>query len=359
MQRFAIGSYTSKQGHAPDARGSGLSIISLTAPEASAQMVGLGGCLELENPAYLAWNPTSQRLYTACEAGTDPGRVDVFSLDDDGIPRHISSTNGIGHDACHISLSHDGKALYTASYGGGKIAAFNIAQDGTPRFSDNISYTGNGANITRQEAPHAHQILPSPYSDRLYVCDLGTDTVWKHPFNFLAEKAPEVALKLPAGYGPRHLAFDPAQPFVYILCELIPRIIVAEIDHQDGRLEIQQDISSVGEGFASSPDPTPAAIKVHPSGRTLAVSNRFRDTVSIFWIIRQDNGTQLKFTSEFACGGKTPRDIEFNKDGSLLLVANQDSHNISSLIFNPKNGQSSGEKGPGMEIGSPTCIVCL
>ena len=53
-KRFAVRNYTSPQGHAPNARGSSMLIIGLTAPEASAQIVGLGGYPELENPAYLA-----------------------------------------------------------------------------------------------------------------------------------------------------------------------------------------------------------------------------------------------------------------------------------------------------------------
>jgi 6-phosphogluconolactonase len=133
--------------------------------------------------------------------------------------------------------------------------------------------------------------------------------------------------------------------------------VVAKIRENDGKLEMLQEIPSIAEVEEWLPYPAPAAIKIHPSGKTLAVSNRFRDSVAVFEIIRLGGEMHLAFSGEYPCGGKTPRDIEFSADGSYLLVANQDSHIISCLNFSSDNGLFSGKFGPELEIGSPACIV--
>lgn len=363
MQKFAIGSYTSSQGHAPDARGRGLSIIGIEKSIHPLSIRELGVFEKLENPAYLTWNQRQNLLYATSEAGSGPGRVDMFSLDSNHIPEKLSGCRGNNHDACHISLSIDGSKLFTASYGAGQVTAFTLNSHGEPQQEDSIIYTGHGPNKARQESPHAHQIVSSPYTNHIYVCDLGTDTIWIHRNEYESftneGNQPRLALKLPEGYGPRHLAFHKSEPIVYILCELVPRIVTARINREDGSLKMIQEISSTGEEMESSSPPAPAAIKIHPSGKTLAVSNRFRDTIAVFMINNEEGKFSLSFSGEYSCGGKTPRDIEFDLDGSLLLIANQDSHNITSLNFIPDSGLYSGEAGPEIETGSPVCIIRL
>lgn len=360
MQMFAIGSYTTRQGHAPDAGGKGLSILGM---DDSEKLREISVRNDLENPAYLTWDKARRLLYTASETGSSPGRVDLFSLNGEGGLKHLSGTEGNNGDACHIGLSSRSGGLYTAAYGAGQVSSFRLDGDGRPRLTGSINYEGNGPNKDRQESPHAHQIVASPYTDQLYVCDLGTDSIWLHRDNPEAfprsGEQPNPALKLPGGYGPRHLVFDNHEPIVYILCELVPRIVTARIDGDSGSLTILQDISSTADEKESQSPLAPAAIKIHPSGKTLAVSNRFRDTVAVFEINRSKGSAELTFTGEFSCGGKTPRDIEFDQEGSLLFIANQDSHEINSLRFDPGEGLCTGEPGPSIKTGSPVCIVRL
>ena len=120
-------------------------------------------------------------------------------------------------------------------------------------------------------------------------------------------------------------------------------------------MRITQEIDTVAAermGIAA-----PAAVKLHPSGRALAVSNRFDDTITVFAIDRESG--RLRYLDRFPCGGKTPRDIEFDPSGRMLFIANQDSHEISRRHFDPVTGAPGRDRAPALEIGSPVCILML
>jgi 6-phosphogluconolactonase len=106
-------------------------------------------------------------------------------------------------------------------------------------------------------------------------------------------------------------------------------------------------------------------VKLHPSGRTLAVSSRFDDSISVFSISRGGAGSEtgeaavLSLADRFSCRGKTPRDITFSPDGRQLFIANQDSHNISCRNFSPSSGMPAEGWAGEVSTGSPVCIVVL
>ena len=224
-------------------------------------------------------------------------------------------------------------------------------------------YRGHGPNPERQAGPHAHQITLSPWGGRLYLCDLGSDAVWMHQPGDTdhPENPAQIALEVPPGYGPRHLAYDPVLPLAYILCELLPRLLVAAIDPETGVMRILEEHDTVAEEQMTIS--APAAVKVHPSGQTLAVSNRFDDTIAVFAILRAGgeggSSVRLSLVNRFPCGGKAPRDIEFNTTGNRLLIANQDSHNISCRHFDPQSGLPVEDWASGYSTGSPVCILAL
>ncbi len=367
MEYFAVGSYTTSLPHVPRAAGRGLQLIALDAASAGSVLSACDADSTLQNPSFAAWDGTRGLLYSSSEAGDDPGQVNWHRISNNGQMDHMGSKKGPGFDFCHISLAPNSNALYASSYGAGKFASFGVGNNGNITEEMMISFEGSGADPERQEGPHIHQALHSPWSDCLYLCDLGTDRIWSFRVDSLGRPAgpPTAALELPPGYGPRHLAFNRHTPRAYILCELAPRIVAAEIHVKTGALKVIQDIpSTAGSENSASPaaatmsiSPAPSAVKVHPSGRSLAVANRFTDHISVFYI--GSGNPALSPGGEFSCGGKTPRDMEFNGEGSLLLIANQDSDCISSLGFSPGSGSCEGASGPELPTGSPACIVRL
>src|SRR5690349_2386135 len=82
-----------------------------------------------------------------------------------------------------------------------------------------------------------------------------------------------------------------------------------------------------------------AAIRISSDGKAVYVSNRFQDSIAVFAV----EGGTLKLLQHQSTLGKTPRDINIDpryshllqmtyiRSGTLLLVANQDSSDITAF----------------------------
>ena len=358
---FAVGSYTVS-------RGSGISIYQWDDSLNSSRLVS--SSKDIPNPSYLDWDPASRRLYAVSEIADAAGAVAVFNLSDEGILSFSGKREGPGRDACHLKVLHNsgqpgqpdrpgrsdmsGKPdrLYAVSYGEGRLGIYPLNSGDIAPLQYLHPYPGHGIEPQRQASSHAHQVLPGPGGRYLYVTDLGCDTIWMHSAE-TPGKAPAVALKTPPGYGPRHLAFDKDGEHVYILCELRPYLLVCSLNPESGEMTILKELETASaEGMKKA---APAAVKIHPSGRTLAVSNRFDDTIAVFSISSEG----LSLADRFSCRGKTPRDISFSADGTRLFIANQDSHNISCRSFEERSGLPLDNWYEEISTGSPVCIVML
>lgn len=362
MSLFAVGSYT--QHPSLDARGEGISIVDWNDTDDAVDIIDISD--QVINPSYLDWEASERRLYSVSEVDGRMGAVAAFSVDATGHLEYLGQQKGLGKSACHLKVlpstagSTDGMIL-SASYSDGRLTSYHLSPAGVGPVIMSRLYEGSGPDTERQSGSHAHQISTCPYSTKLYLCDLGSDSIWMHSPATVneTEVPPERALKVPAGYGPRHLAWDPVLPVAYILCELVPRILVVRITPETGLMEIIQELDTVESGRMEMA--APAAVKVHPSGNTVAVSNRFDDTIAVFGIDRSTDRPEplLSLISRFPCGGKAPRDIEFNTDGSRLFIANQDSHAITCRYFNPESGVPVEGWAAPLETGSPVCVVML
>ncbi len=361
MLRFAVGTYTHHKSPDIDAQGAGILIVER---DQSGRFTVLNTYSDIRNPSYLEWLPDRRRLYAVSEMENRHGAVVEFTVGEDWHLRRRCRRKGPGRSGCHLTAVPEARRLYAASYSDGRLTGYGLDEGRLGRVRMDRLYEGSGPNTERQGAPHAHQVLKSPYGDVLYVVDLGSDIVWRHrPGDDRSD--PEIALNVPGGYGPRHLAFDPFLPVVYLLCELQPKLLAALIDPETGNLAVVREENT--EAADTADRAAPAAVKVHPSGKTVAVSNRFSDTIAVFSIERSGTkaggGTvspvNLSLAERFSCRGKTPRDIEFSPDGSLLFIANQDSHEITCRRFDPATGLPSDGWEARLETGSPVCVLML
>ncbi|MBB6481565.1 lactonase family protein [Spirochaeta isovalerica] len=352
--KLAVGTYTMCAGHVPDARGKGVEILSFDEVTGSfSELYTMG---EMKNPTYLSWNGNTSSLYAIEEDPENVGMIRQFIREKDGSFGKGISLRGQCGALCHISVNHSGDSLYASSYQNGSICGFHLNRDSEPEEWGRISYEGKGPDPLRQEAPHAHQILLDPEETRAYICDLGTDRVHIHSLE-RGLKGEDGCLELPAGYGPRHMVFDPSGAYAFILCELKAQLILARRNRKDGTLKIVEDIALPAESFSGTP--APAAIKMHPSGHTLALSNRFIDRIEVYGLVREEDRLTLQWIDGFSSEGKTPRDITFSPSGDWLFIANQDSHNIAAKRFDGKTGIPESSRPVSYETGSPVCIVPL
>ena len=368
MYLFAAGSYTSHS--MVNSRGSGISVYSMNS-EGRCRLIGVNS--GVENPSFLHWDKISKTLFAVSEMEENSGSVVSLSVDTEKLLRSgggegieiLSVRKGPGKDGCHIISVPRKKLLGAAAYSGGSAAFYPLDGNGIiGSESIGYEYSGSGPDKSRQEKAHAHQIVPAPDAGFIFTVDLGSDTIWRHK---TAEKysgrivsEPEATLKLPGGFGPRHMVFSPDGSKAYILCELKPYLTTADYSRETGDFRITDSVLTVPENNVLSEKTAPAAIKVHPSGKTIAVSNRFHDSISIFDI--SESRVFPVLVENFSSAGKIPRDISFSPDGRFLLAANQDSHNITVFRFDRVTGLPEKEKPQpvhNFQSGSPVCIVFL
>ena len=343
--RLLIGTYTQPEGHVPNGGGAGVLSCELDCASGEVRFIDeLGG---VTNPSFVHFDGAGRTGYAISETGED-GVLHAIAVGDDGKLQARWQTLSHGGAGCFVTKSGD--AVYVAAYVGGCVARHALA-GGVAVELEAATYQGAGPNEDRQEAPHAHQALTSPDGNWLLVCDLGADRVWAHD---LREPwgPPQNAFSAPPGSGPRHLCFHPELPLVYLICELTGDLLTLELEPETGDLTLTASCNTLPQGYDG--DPASAAIRLHPSGRTLAVSNRFCDVVGVYDV---DGGGALTPAQQFSCGGKTPRDMAFSPCGRWLIVGNQDSDTLAVFAVDAETGLVDAASMQLHDCRTPSCIA--
>jgi len=349
-QTFFIGTYTQKVDFTPQANGKG--IVTCTIDPDSGRIQQNDIYTDVINASYLAKSPDDRFLFAAIDRPDLVGEVQVLSIDATGHLNLLSSVSAKGVTTCHITCDQVGDRIFAASYKDGKLSVFEFDGKTMSPASQVVSYEGTGPNKQRQEAAHAHQAVVSPDGRWLYICDLGSDTIWLHALSD-KEMNKAKAVEVKPGYGPRHMVCHPTLPVNYVFCELNSHLLTMKRDEKTGLMTIKSDDPTLPSDYTGQP--SGAAIKLHPTNKALYVSNRLHDSISVFTVDEQDG--HLTFVQWFPCGGKEPRDFAIDPTGSWLVVSNQNSDTIVPFKLDPDTGLPTGEKGETFHCGTPVCIV--
>ena len=276
-------------------------------------------------PSFIAFDPTFSHLYAVNEADA---QVAAFQVDaKTGDLRLLNRVPSGGGAPAFVSLDHAGKYVLVANYGGGTTRIFAIGSDGSL-----------GA-VTDEQAPglKSHMILTDPGNKFAFVANLGSNNVSQYAFDasggtLTPNRVPVVTL--PAGAGPRHLAFRPNGKFAYVLAELNDTLSAYSYDAAAGQLTFVQALSTLPEGVDGASNSC-AELVVAPSGQFVYASNRGHDSIATF---ASDAATgRLTFQGTTPSGGHVPRSFTLSADGRLMLVANE-SGTLTSFSVDPVSG---------------------
>lgn len=304
-------------------------------------LASVAGCV---NPSFVLAHPNGRVFYAVEEA--EEGSVRAGSLEG-GLALEAQSFATLGAGPCHLALSEDARYLYAANYSGGSLAAFALDGSGSIiRRTDLRQHVGSGPNRQRQEAAHVH--FSMALDGLVYVCDLGMDAIVAYQnSDGLLREAGRVAM--PAGSGPRHLAYSVKHPgWLYCVSELNGRVYA--LKRSEAGYTVDHSVSILPVEFAG-PN-TAAAIHITEDGRLLLASNRGHDSIAV--VPLDTNGT-LGAPVLSPCVAE-PRD--FIICGDYVLAASQRDSVIRAYRLNFETLRLE-DAGFGLEIGRPVCLCPL
>lgn len=314
---------------------------------------------DASNPSYIAASRDGRFVYAVHEDGQESGGGKISAYSFDAMTGKLSLLNTQsteGDHPCYVAVHPSGKLVVAGNYTGGNVSAFTVEPDGRLGRATSFQHSGSSVNKERQEKPHVHCTLFTPDGRQLLVTDLGIDQIIPYDvnaeFNQLSPSRSD-KISVDPGAGPRHLTFDPAGKFAYLVEELSGTVVVYK--WKKGSLKKVQRLSTLAPGqknFAGSAD-----IRVSPDGRYLYVSNRADYNNIAIFRIDPKKGT-LSLRGHQSTLGKAPRHMQFDPSGRFLLVGNQNSDQVVLFSYNPATGalQDTGNR---IAIGKPVSFVWI
>jgi 6-phosphogluconolactonase (cycloisomerase 2 family) len=329
---------------------------------------------DTRNPSWLALNPGQTRLYAVSEIdnfqGGHTGAVVSYAIDSDSFElKRLGAVASGGTGPAYVSVHPSGKYVFVANYGGGNVAVFPVAADGTlgeacdvrpsvgPRHHAHAIDDPPGQfAVSDHEGPHVHMVAPDPTGQFVIANDAGLDLtlIWKLDMqtgHLLPSDMP--VIEAPSGSAPRHFVFHPNGNYFYNLYEHDARVAVYDYDAPRGAMRLKQSVSTLPPKFAGSN--LAAEILISPDGRFLYVSNRLHSTLAVFSIAADG---ALKMISETWVHADYPRSAAIDPGGQLMFSCNQKSDSITSFRINPASGTLT-FTGRFEPVGSPAVMVML
>jgi 6-phosphogluconolactonase (cycloisomerase 2 family) len=310
---------------------------------------------DLTNPSFLALGPDQRFVYsvhgdgehaTAFARDCKTGRLGLLNRAATG------GSNGV-RQAIDVS----GRLMVVANYASGTIAVLAIDGDGALRDQHQVLQLPGepGPHRSEQTSSHPHDVVIDPSGRFVLVPDKGLDRVFVFHLDAVGRRlAPTDAGSMAArpGAGPRHLAFHPRLPVVWVLNELDSTVATCGWDGVRGELAPRHIIATLPSEFVGRS--SASEIAVAPDGRFVYCSNRGHDSIAIFRA-HATEGT-LTPVGWQSTQGSTPRFIGLDPPGRRLYAANEAGHTIVAFRIAADTGALS-PTGQVIANASPVSIV--
>ncbi len=327
-----VGSFTSRGGD-------GINVYRVTETGPWERLQHVPG---LDNPSFLRIGPDGRTLYAVHGGGT---RVSAYTIDPEtGRATLLDSADSGGRNPVDFGFDPSWDHLVVANYGSGTVAVLKRAADGV------LSDPHQVVQLAGAPGPLPHGVTPDPSGGFVVIPDKGLDTIFV--FRWESGTLAQVfACRTQAGAGPRHAAFHPHLPMLYVVNELDCTVLALGWDA--GRVSILQSLSTLPEG-AGTPS-TGAEIAVSPSGNCVYTSNRGHDSIARF---AADPATGLlTFCECTVLPGREPRFFAIDPTGRHLHAAHQNSDTIASFNIDEAGALHDGRIV--VQTGAPVAICYL
>lgn len=351
MAMFAyVGSFTTQK---RKARGDGIHVYRVDpAGGAWSHVQHVGG---LTNPSYFALSRDQRCLYVV---HGDEDYATAFALDaTTGHARLLNRAATGGTNGVRQHLDKAGRFMVVANYASGTVAVMAIGAGGALQDQHHLATLEGerGPHRVQQTGPLPHDIVFAPSGRYVLVPDKGLDRVFVFRFDAGAGTLAPTAqgsVQTRPGAGPRHLAFHPKLPVVWVLNELDSTMTTYRWEEATGALAALQVITTLPTDFTGYS--TTAEIAVTPDGRFVYCSNRGHDSVTVF---AADGASGLLAHAGWEpTQGAHPRFICLGPAGRFLYAANEQGDTVVTFRVDADTGKLT-PTGQVVQTASPTTIV--
>ena len=227
---------------------------------------------------------------------------------------------------CYLSTDRTGKFLLAAYYSAGLATVHAIAADGALQEEMVCRYPTE---------TYAHYIATDPENRYAFVPHVeSANSIYQFDFDAatgqLTPNKTTPILACGEGEGPRHLAFHPTLDTVYADNEQGSSVTVYRFEKDRGTLAPLQTVSTLPAGGCEGN--SNAQIQIHPSGKSIYVSNRGHDSLAMFSI---DPETGLITSLGQQPGEEVPRAFGIDPDGGYLYSGADGSHRLRTFSIGP------------------------
>jgi 6-phosphogluconolactonase len=297
----------------------------------------------------MAVRPDRKFLYAVVRS--EPFKVLTYAIDPGTGALAQKAAAPLPDSMPYVSTDRTGRFLFTASYGGDKVAVSPIGENGLVE-AEAIQVLPTGRN--------AHAILPDRGNRFVYVPTLGANRILQFVFDpgtgKLTPNDPPFVQARP-DHGPRHLVLSPDDKHVYVLNELSGHVAQFALDPAKGTLTEVDSVASVppeaglapgvpqapvgaAAPAAPKPDDKPkiwaADIQITPDGKFLYTTERTTNRIALFTVAP---GTgKLTYVANFAAE-KQPRGIRIDPGGKYLVGSGEKSDRLAVYRIDPASGR--------------------
>lgn len=294
----------------------------------------------LVNPSFLILRKDHKFLYAA---HGDEGYASAFSIDRaSGRLTLLNQAETGGLNGVHLALDPAGRFLVVANYSSGAVSVLAVKEDG--RLGEVVQampLPGTpGPHRLEQSSAHPHQILFEPAGRFVVVPDKGLDRIFVFGFDAKTGKLTPTAQGAGVARtmsGPRHAAFHPRLPVLWVLNEINNTVTTWMWEAERGHLKAAQILPTLPADYTG--ENTASEIEAAHGGQFVYCSNRGHDSVALF---TADPRTGLLSPAGWEPSrGRIPRFIGVEPNGRFLYAANEQSDNIVSWRLDSATGRLS------------------
>lgn len=255
----------------------------------------------------------------------------------------------------YVSTDASGRFLFTASYGGDKVAVSPVEATGV--------VTGAAIQVI-PTGLNAHAIRAEPGNRFVYASNLGSNQILQFRFDAasgrLSPNDPPL-IKVAPGNGPRHLVFSPDGRFLYVSNELSGQVSQFAVDPRRGTLKTIGYTATIepaagllpglsreamAADASSGANTRPAAggdqpriwtadLQLTPNGRFLYVSDRTSSRIALL-TVAPDSG-RPSYVRSYPTETQ-PRGFRIDPSGRYLVAVGEKSDRLSLYRIDPASG---------------------